>query len=192
MKLGEIGFSQKNRWSIHCQDALKARSLMEKLMNAPIDTRAFRTALGAFATGVTIVTTRGPKGEPIGNTVNSFSALSLDPPLVLWSFGKRAYSFKSYLSTDHFAVNILREGQEALSRRFSRSLDDKWNGLDYETWVTGCPVLPNALAVFECKMAYTYQGGDHVIFVGEVINFDHDPTGKPLLFWHGDYQLVAG
>jgi 3-hydroxy-9,10-secoandrosta-1,3,5(10)-triene-9,17-dione monooxygenase reductase component len=86
-------------------------------MNVPIDPRAFRTALGAFATGVTIVTTRGPKGEPIGNTVNSFSAVSLDPPLVLWSFGKRAYSFKSYLSADHFAVNVLREGQDDISRR---------------------------------------------------------------------------
>jgi 4-hydroxyphenylacetate 3-hydroxylase, reductase component len=160
-------------------------------MNAPLDARAFRTALGAFATGVTVVTTRGPKGEPIGNTVNSFSALSLDPPLVLWSFGKRAYSFKSYLSSDHFAVNILREGQEDMSRRFSRSLDDKWVGLDFETWDTGCPILPNALAVFECQMAYTYQGGDHVIFVGEVLNFDHDPRGRPLLFWHGDYHLVA-
>ena len=160
-------------------------------MNAPIDSRAFRTALSGFATGVTIVTTRGPKGELVGNTVNSFSAVSLDPPLVLWSLGKRAYSFKSYLSADHFAVNVLREGQEDISRRFSRSLDDKWAGIDYETWETGCPILPNALAVFECKMAYTYQGGDHVIFVGEVTNFDHDPAGHPLIFWHGDYRLVT-
>jgi hypothetical protein len=91
-------------------------------MNAPIDARAFRTALGAFATGVTVVTMRRPNGEPVGNTVNSFSALSLEPPLVLWSLGKRANSFKSYLSTDHFAVNILREGQEDISHRFSRSL----------------------------------------------------------------------
>jgi 4-hydroxyphenylacetate 3-hydroxylase, reductase component len=161
-------------------------------MNAPNDARAFRTALGAFATGVTVVTARGSKGEPIGNTVNSFSGVSLEPPLVLWSFGKRAYSFKSYLSSDHFAVNILREGQEDISRRFSRSLDDKWTDFDFETWDTGCPILANALAVFECRMAYTYQGGDHVIFVGEVLNFDHDPTGRPLLFWHGDYRLVTG
>lgn len=160
-------------------------------MNVPIDSRAFRTALGSFATGVTVVTTRGPKAEPIGNTVNSFSAVSLDPPLVLWSLGKRSYSFKSYLSADHFAVNVLREGQDHLSRRFARSLDDKWAGLEFETWDTGCPILPNALAVFECKTAYTYQGGDHVIFVGEVLNFDHDPTGKPLVFWHGGYHHVA-
>jgi flavin reductase (DIM6/NTAB) family NADH-FMN oxidoreductase RutF len=160
-------------------------------MNAPIDVRAFRTALGAFTTGVTVVTTRGPQGEPIGNTVNSFSAVSLDPPLVLWSFGKRAYSFKAYLSSDHFVVNILREGQEHISRRFSRPLEDKWIGFDFETWDTGCPILPNALAVFECKMAYNYQGGDHVIFVGEVLNFHHDPTGRPLVFWHGDYRLIV-
>ena len=160
-------------------------------MQSPADPRQFRNALAAFATGVTVVTTRGPRGELVGNTANSFNAVSLEPPLVLWSLGKSALSFKAYLSTDHFAVNVLREGQEELSRRFSRSLDDKWADLDYETWETGCPVLPNALAVFECKTAYTYQGGDHVIFVGEVLNFDHDPTGKPLVFWHGDYRLVT-
>jgi 3-hydroxy-9,10-secoandrosta-1,3,5(10)-triene-9,17-dione monooxygenase reductase component len=148
-----------------------------------MNARAFRTALGSFATGVTIVTTRGPKWG-----AHWQHGQFLQRRVALWSFGRRAYSFKSYLSSDHFAVNILREGQEDVSRRFSRSLDDKWTGLDFETWDTGCP---NALAVFECKMAYTYQGGDHVIFVGEVLNFDHDPTGRPLVFWHGDYRAVA-
>ena len=157
-------------------------------MSEPKDHRAFRDALGTFATGVTVVTTRGPKGELIGNTASSFNSVSLDPPLVLWSLSRSAHSFKAYLAADHFAVNVLREGQEHLSERFARSLGDKWAGIDYETWETGCPILPNALAIFECRMAHAYQGGDHVIFVGEVLRFDHDPLGKPLIFWRGRYQ----
>jgi len=117
--------------------------------------------------------------------------VSLDPPLVLWSLSRTALSFKSYLSADHFAVNVLREGQEDLSIRFARSLADKWQGVEYETWETGCPILPNALAIFECRTAYTYQGGDHVIFVGEVIRFDHDPNGQPLVFWRGGYHRAV-
>lgn len=155
------------------------------------DPREFRNALGAFATGVTVITTRGPKGELVGNTASSFNSVSLDPPLVLWSLGKNAYSIKAYLSTDYFAVNVLREGQEEISSRFARVLGDKWQGLDYETWETGCPIIPNALAVFECKTAYTYQGGDHVIFVGEVLKFDHDPNGRPLVFHRGAYRKIG-
>lgn len=155
-----------------------------------LDPREFRNALGSFATGVTVITTRGPKGELVGNTASSFNAVSLDPPLILWSLGRSAYSFKAYLSNDHFAVNVLREGQEEISARFAKALGDKWQGLDYETGETGCPILPDALGVFECKTAYTYQGGDHVIFVGEVLRYDFDPNGKPLLFWRGDYRKV--
>jgi flavin reductase (DIM6/NTAB) family NADH-FMN oxidoreductase RutF len=155
-----------------------------------LDPREFRNALGTFATGVTVITTRGPKGELVGNTASSFNAVSLDPPLILWSLGRSAYSFKSYLSNDHFAVNVLREGQEEISARFAKASGDKWQGLDYETGETGCPILPDSLGVFECKTAYTYQGGDHVIFVGEVLRYDFDPHGKPLLFWRGDYRKV--
>ena len=160
-------------------------------MPTPFAPRTFRSALGAFATGVTVIPTRGPKGELVGNTASSFNSVSLDPPLVLWSLSRTAYSFKSYLAADHFAVNVLREGQEEVSARFAKALGDKWNGMEYETWETGCPVLPGALAIFECRTAYTYQGGDHVIFVGEVVNFDHDPDGKPLVFWRGGYHRAG-
>jgi flavin reductase (DIM6/NTAB) family NADH-FMN oxidoreductase RutF len=160
-------------------------------MPQPVDALSFRLALGAFATGVTVITTRGPKGELVGNTASSFNSVSLEPPLVLWSLSRTAYSFKAYLAADHFAVNVLRQGQEELSVRFAKSLGEKWQGVEYETWETGCPILPNALAIFECKTAYTYQGGDHVIFVGEVINFDYDPDGKPLVFWRGSYHRAG-
>ena len=90
-----------------------------------------------------------------------------------------------------FGHHSLREGQEELSARFARQLGEKWDGIEYETGETGCPILPDALAVFECKTAYTYQGGDHVIFVGEVLKYDFDPRGRPLIFWHGDYYQVG-
>jgi 3-hydroxy-9,10-secoandrosta-1,3,5(10)-triene-9,17-dione monooxygenase reductase component len=157
----------------------------------PLDQREFRNALGCFTTGITVITAVGPRGEIIGNTANSFNAVSLDPPLILWSLGRHTHSLKAYLSTDHFAVNVLREGQEELSHRFAKALGQKWEGIDYETWDTGCPILPNALAVFECKIAHTYVGGDHVIFVGEVINADYDPGGRPLLFDRGGYAKLG-
>jgi flavin reductase (DIM6/NTAB) family NADH-FMN oxidoreductase RutF len=156
-----------------------------------IDRAEFRKCLGSFATGVTVITAMGPRGEPVGNTVSSFNSVSLDPPLILWSLGRHAYSLKAYLSTDHFAVNVLREGQKAMSHRFAKALGNKWEGLEYDIWESGCPILPNALAIFECKIAHTYVGGDHVIFVGEVINADHDPGGRPLLFYRGNYSSIV-
>ncbi len=147
----------------------------------------FRNALGCFATGVTVVTAVGPRGELIGITINSFNSVSLDPPLVLFSLNRRAYSMGAFLSTQAFAVNILRAGQEAISERFARSLEDKWSGVEHEAWDSGCPILTCALAGFECKIRHTYHGGDHVIFVGEVTRQHHDPDGQPLLYHRGKY-----
>ena len=155
-----------------------------------LDPTEFRKCLGSFATGVTIITAVGPHGELVGNTANSFNSVSLDPPLILWSLGRHAHSLKAYLSTDHFAVNVLREGQEGLSQRFATALGNKWDGVAYDTWESGCPILPDSLAVLECRIAHTYVGGDHVIFVGEVISAEHDPTGRPLLFYGGNYSSI--
>ena len=151
----------------------------------------FKRALGCFATGITIVTAVGPRGEPVGFTANSFNSVSLDPPLVLFSLNRRAYSLRAFLSTHSFAVNVLREGQGALSERFAQALEDKWSGVDYETWDTGCPILSGTLAGFECKIRHTYHGGDHVIFVGEVTRLHHDPDGQPLLYHRGKYCTVT-
>ena len=157
-----------------------------------VDPGDFRAALGCFATGVTVVTAVGPRGELIGITVNSFNSVSLDPPLILFSLNRRAYSLRSFLSTPAFAVNILRAGQEEISKRFARSLADKWSGIEHEVWDSGCPILTDALASFECERRHTYHGGDHVIFVGEVLRLRHDPAGQPLLFHGGQYRGVTG
>jgi len=156
------------------------------------DAREFRNALGCYPTGVTIVTAVGPRREIIGITANSFSSVSLDPPLVLFSLHRRAYSVKAFLQTQHFAVNVLREGQEALSNQFATALGEKWEGVEYITWDSGCPILKDALACFECKIRHTYQGGDHVILVGEVLKIIADPEGGPLLYFRGKYRKVAG
>ncbi|MHA1152453.1 MAG: flavin reductase family protein [Alphaproteobacteria bacterium] len=156
-----------------------------------VDPGDFREALGCFATGVTVITAVGPRGELIGITVNSFNSVSLDPPLILFSLNRRAYSLRALLSTQAFAVNILRAGQEQISERFARTREDKWSGIDYELWDSGCPILTAALASFECKTRHTYHGGDHVIFVGEVLRLRHDPEGQPLLFHGGKYGGVT-
>ncbi len=157
-----------------------------------VEPRDFKEALGCFATGVTVITAVGPRGELVGITANSFNSVSLDPPLILFSLNRRAYSLRAFLSTQAFAVNILRAGQEEISDRFARALEDKWSEIDYELWDSGCPILTAALASFECKIRHTYHGGDHVIFVGEVLRLCHDPEGQPLLFHGGKYCGVTG
>jgi len=158
----------------------------------PSDPRSLRNALGCLATGVTVITTRAPKGQPVGITANSFSAVSLQPPLVLFSLNRGAYSLRSFLSAHNFAVNILRADQHELASNFAVPLQDKWKGIQYEVWETGCAILPDALASFECKIRYTYDGGDHVIFVGEVLRMTADLEGRPLLFYRGRYSSLDG
>ncbi len=156
-----------------------------------MDPKSLRRALGCFATGVTVVTGLGANGEKLGVTASSFNSVSLDPPLVLFSLNRRAYSMPHFLDSGHFAVNVLREGQEYLADRFAMPLADKWDGIDHEIWDFGCPILTESLAIFECRTRYTYDGGDHVIFVGEVERMRADDTGHPLLFYGGRYQALA-
>ena len=151
----------------------------------------FRHALGCYPTGVTIVTAVGPRKEIIGITANSFSSVSLDPPMVLFSLNLRAYSLAAFLSSHHFAVNVLSQEQAQLSNQFARALGEKWEGVDYITWDSGCPILKGALASFECKIRHTYRGGDHVILVGEVLRIIAEPEGDPLLFFRGAYRRIA-
>jgi 3-hydroxy-9,10-secoandrosta-1,3,5(10)-triene-9,17-dione monooxygenase reductase component len=156
-----------------------------------IDLRAFRGALGAFATGVTIVTTRDKDGRDVGLTANSFNSVSLEPPMVLWSLGKTSQSLKAFVEAGHFAVHILSIDQDSLSGRFAKSGGDKFVGLTVERGQGQIPLLDGCAARFECRSAFQYDGGDHVIFVGEVIALDH--SGRPPLVFHGGrYAAVIG
>lgn len=150
----------------------------------------FRQALGSFTTGVTVVTTVGPKGEDIGLTANSFNSVSLDPPMILWSLAKSSLSLEAFKAAEYFAVHILASDQEELSGRFARRGEDKFAGLDLERGRAGVPLLDGCAARFFCRTAFQYEGGDHIIFVGEVTEFDHREL-DPLLFHSGQYgQLL--
>ena len=152
-----------------------------------LDRRELRNALGSFATGVTVITTLDRRGRPIGITANSFNSVSLDPPMVLFSLSRQAFSLRGFRSAHSFAINVLAEHQGEVSDRFATPSGEKWDGVDYETWETGCPILPEAIAKLECRIRHTYMGGDHVIFVGEVVRLAYQPKGRPLLFFHGRY-----
>jgi len=158
-------------------------------MTATIDKGQFRKALGAFTTGVTIVTTRGADGKDYGLTANSFNSVSMDPPMVLWSLGKSSSSIAAFTGTGNFAVHILAADQEAVSNRFAKSGTDKFAGAKLARGHGDVPLLDGCSARFECRVAYQYDGGDHVIFVGEVLNFDNF-SRPPLIFHGGNYGLL--
>ena len=153
-----------------------------------IEPRALRNALGAFATGVTIVTTRGTEAD-IGLTANSFSSVSLNPPMVLWSLAKTSGSIEAFRNAGHFAVHILAADQDALSARFATRGIDKFAGLTLERGPGDIPLLNGCSARFECRTAFQYEGGDHTIFVGEVVNLTHSER-PPLVFHGGRYGMV--
>lgn len=152
--------------------------------------RRFRNALGAFATGVTIVTTRDADGQDIGLTANSFNSVSLHPPMVLWSLAKSARSLPAFLAGPHFAVHVLAANQEELSLRFATRGSEKFGGLDLERGVSQLPLLRGCSARFQCRTAFRHEAGDHMIFVGEVEEFDHSDLPE-LLFHRGRYSLAV-
>jgi len=155
------------------------------------DSRTFRAALGCFATGITVVTSVGLDGEYLGFTANSFNSVSLDPPLVLFSLDRGAFSLKAFEAAGVFAINILSEGQEAVSVAFARAQSNKWEGIRTEIWDTGSPILLDALASFDCQTTSMHDGGDHVIFVGRVLRLRAVPDGRPLLYYRGSYRQLS-
>ena len=156
-----------------------------------MDPRELRNAMGCFATGVTVVTSIGPDGQPVGLTANSFSSVSLDPPLVQFSLDRGANSIEAFQGSGNFAVNVLREDQVELSNIFAARDADRFAGLAYATWITGSPILEGALANFDCDTYAAYDGGDHVIFVGRVLRMTCDMDSQPLLFFRGRYRTLT-
>jgi flavin reductase (DIM6/NTAB) family NADH-FMN oxidoreductase RutF len=150
----------------------------------------FRRALGQFASGVTVVTMKDQDGKPQGITVSAFASVSLDPPLVLVSIDKRASLHDSFTEGSAFAVNILAEDQELISRRFASKEEDRFAGVGFSLGANGAPLLTGALTSLECHVVHAYPGGDHTIFVGEV-----DATlvaeGKPLAYFRGGYSQLS-
>jgi len=153
------------------------------------DGAAFRRSLGQFGTGVTVITASAD-GKRVGMTANSFSSVSLEPPLVLWSAKKTSQSFPTFAAATHFAVNVLASDQIALSKHFGRSGGDKFVDVPWRPGAGGAPVLDGILCSFECRKAAEYPGGDHLIMLGEVERFARY-DGSALLFAQGSYCVAA-
>lgn len=151
-----------------------------------IDTVKYRRALGSFATGVAVVTTNDSDGNAVGITVNSFNSVSLDPPLVSWSIANETSSYDTFVNTQGFAVNVLAVNQRDICERFANSSFDGLGAFDFDKSRTGLPLLPESSAVFVCETENIYEGGDHKIILGRVLEFDDHQT-DPLIFYRGHF-----
>ena len=154
------------------------------------DPRTLRDALGCFATGVTVVTCLDEEGQPFGLTANSFTSVSLDPPLLLVCVHKHAASARALTTAPHFAVNVLQTGQQPASIRFSARVEDRFHETPWSCGEYGAPVLKESLGVFECERYGVHDGGDHHILVGQVVRASFDPSLDPLLYFRGKYRRL--
>ncbi|WP_114417156.1 p-hydroxyphenylacetate 3-hydroxylase reductase component [Marinospirillum perlucidum] len=153
------------------------------------DPKAFRRALGNFATGITVITATTPDGKRAGVTANSFNSVSLEPPLILWSIGKNSGSCEIFEKASHFAVNVLAADQIDVSNHFARPSDDKFADVDFQDGLGGAALLPDCAATFQCEAYETLDGGDHWILVGKVVAFE-DAGRAPLVYHQGSYSVV--
>jgi flavin reductase (DIM6/NTAB) family NADH-FMN oxidoreductase RutF len=163
---------------------------MNTKSNTSWDKRDLRNALGSFGTGVTVVTSGNSQSRLVGVTANSFSSVSLEPPIVLWSLVSTSPSLEVFDETGRFVINVLALEQMNLSKQFSKTLEDKFAGVEYTEGLDGLPVIQNCVATFECKTIQRTVVGDHVLFLGQVENYVYE-NKTPLLFCQGNYMQVA-
>jgi flavin reductase (DIM6/NTAB) family NADH-FMN oxidoreductase RutF len=154
-----------------------------------LDPDTFRSALGRFASGVTVVTSRDGAGRYHGLTVSAFCSLSLEPPLVLVCIDRAASMHPVLDDAAYFAVNVLAAGQESIARRFAAPETDRFDGIGYERGMTGAPILDDVLAYVECRKTSVIGGGDHTIVIGEVEHAEVRSSG-PLLYYRGGYAQL--
>ena len=163
----------------------------DALPRPELDARDFRSALGCFPTGVCLVTTMGPSGKPEGMTINSFTSVSLDPPMVLWSLSRAASSAPVFRDAEYFAVNILAADDTEISSHFAKQGPDKFGpyAARFNPGLGGAPLLQGAAAIFECHTRHRNYGGDHIILIGNVERYTHSER-QPLVFHRGKYSEV--
>lgn len=159
-------------------------------MSAAVDQKDLRKAFGQFATGVAVITTRAPDGRAVGVTVNSFTSLSLDPPLVLFCLANNLPSHPDFVATERFAINVLAVDQHRLARQFATPAPDKFAGVALVGESNGLPLLDGVLARFVCRGIESLGGGDHSIFVGEVVDYERF-GGEPLVFHSGQWRTAT-
>ncbi|WP_426043873.1 flavin reductase family protein [Caulobacter sp. DWR3-1-2] len=154
------------------------------------DARALRSAFGCFTTGVTVITTTGEGGRRVGLTANSFTSVSLDPPLALVCVDLNSRSLSALDAGGLFTVNVLHADQQAMARQFVQKDGDRFAGIDTETWITGAPILPGCMANFECVTHHVFDAGDHRVYVGRVVKLRYDPDHEPLVYLQGRFRRV--
>ncbi len=154
-----------------------------------LDAREIRNVMGHFTTGVTVITTKDITGKPFGLTVNSFTSLSLNPPLVVVCVDKTVDCYSCFDETKVFAVNVLSEDQEELSRRFATKGIEKFAGIQWRMGEHGAPLLDGVIGTIECRVTRSYEGGDHTIFLGEILSATAKGD-RPLLFFQGKYHRL--
>jgi 4-hydroxyphenylacetate 3-hydroxylase, reductase component len=155
------------------------------------DTKAFRQALGCFPTGVAVVTAKLAGNHPMGITVNSFTSVSLDPPLVLWCIDRRSDRFDTFTNAPGYVISVLGTAHEPVSVRLAKSGSHSLEGVELLETELGAPALADALAIFECERQAVYEGGDHSILLGRVLRFARREAGAPLVFYKGRYGALA-
>lgn len=157
-----------------------------------IDPKLFRQLLGCFPTGVAVITTCGPDGRPAGLTCNSFSSVSLDPPLVLFSLRKASSLLKVFEQAGAFAINVLSQRQDIISGRFaSGKIEDKFEGLSWNSGLLGMPIIDECLVSFECTVYASHEAGDHSVFIGQVRHMKAGTSDQALVFYKGAYMMLA-
>jgi 3-hydroxy-9,10-secoandrosta-1,3,5(10)-triene-9,17-dione monooxygenase reductase component len=154
------------------------------------DPRAFRDVLGHFCTGLTVITGQLPDGSRFGLTASSFQALSLEPPLVLYSVRREAASVAMVKAAGGFCVNVLGDTHSDIARRFGSAVEDRFAGMEWHRSPSGSWIVPDAIAVLECRLWKTYEGGDHIIIIGEVTH-ERRAVGNPLLFFRGEFRPIG-
>ncbi|MFN3231644.1 MAG: flavin reductase family protein [Alphaproteobacteria bacterium] len=159
--------------------------------SSDLDPLSLRKALGCFATGVTIVTTQTEDGTPIGVTMNSFSSVSLEPPLILFSLSKTSDQYEHFMAANNFAVNVLCQDQEEISNRQAMSDDKTLDSNGFRTWSTGAPILKDSIAAFDCTLEERLEGGDHIIFLCRVLRAERQNDAEPLIFHQSKYARLT-
>ncbi len=162
----------------------------DRARGVAIDTSELRRVMGHFATGVTVITTRDEDGKPFGLTANAVTSVSLVPPLLLICVDKSADTYPYFDRSGVFAVNILADNQEALSRRFATSGIEKFEGIGFQRSAMGCAILDDAVGHLDCRIVQSFDAGDHTIYMGEIDTADANDV-PPLLFFRGGYRKLA-
>ena len=154
------------------------------------DNKNLRKILGQFATGVAIVTTFGQDEKPCGITINSLTSVSLDPPLLLFCLSKFSGTLNAFKANSYFAINILDGEQKSISKDFARPNFDKFSNVNWDISQHKCPILYGNIATIECKKTNEFDGGDHIIILGEIINASGHESHDPLIYHNGAYKKI--